>query len=149
MIRLAVLEDIPDICRMATEFYKTTSYANLSKIPLNYDDVVALAELMINAQTISVAVIEGKVHGMIGLVVIPFVFNADYMHAGEIVWWVDDEVKGTGMGRALLDAAETMARDVGAVHIQMVDLISSGDLPGKIYTSAGYQLTERSYTKVL
>lgn len=149
MIRSAVLEDIPEICRMATEFYKTTSYSTLSKIPLNYDDVARLAEAMILTNTIAVAELNGKVHGMIGLVAVPFIFNSNYTHAGEIVWWVDDEIKGTGFGIGLLRFAESMARDAGAVHIQMVDLISSGDLPGKIYASEGYQLTERSYTKVL
>ena len=149
MIRLAVLEDIPEVVRMSDAFYKTTSYHTLSKIPINYDTVASLAESLIQDETLYVAELAKKVCGMLAMISVPFIFNTDYRHLAEIAWWVDEEAKGAGVGKLLLKQAELVGISVGAAHVQMADLISSGDLPGKIYLKEGYILTERLWTKVL
>ncbi len=149
MIRPAVKDDIPSIVDMSKKFYAHTSYCTASNIPMNDEDVEILAEHLINSGLMHVAELDSKVVGMIGLILMPFIFNSNFVHCGEVVWWVEPEAQSAGIGKALLLSIEAPAKAAGAVHIQMIDLISSGSHVAKLYEAFGYQLTERSYTKVL
>ena len=68
---------------------------------------------------------EGRVVGMAGLFVLPFMFNANHVSAHEVVWWVEPEAQGKGAGKALLQAIEPACRDRGAELIYMVHLANS------------------------
>lgn len=149
MIRKARAEDVDAIVEMSKKFYAHTSYYQISKIDLNEEDVSALARHLISSGIMNIAELDGKVIGMIGVILIPFMFNADHVHAGEVVWWVEPEVQAVGVGKALLASVEAPAKAAGVTHIQMVDLVTSGSHVAKLYESFGYQLTERSYTKVI
>jgi GNAT superfamily N-acetyltransferase len=149
MIRRANNEDASAIVEMSKKFYVHTSYYNLSKIEMNVDDVSALARHLITSGLMHVAELDGKVVGMIGVILVPFMFNADHVHAGEVIWWVDPEAQSAGIGKALLASIEGPAKAAGATHIQMVDLVTSGSHVAKLYEAFGYQLTERAYTKVI
>ena len=149
MIRRATNNDVGVIVEMSEKFYVHTSYYNMSKIPMNKEDVGALARHLISSGLMHVAELDGKVVGMIGVILIPFMFNADHVHAGEVVWWVEPEAQSAGIGKALLASIEGPAKAAGATHIQMVDLVSSGGHVAKLYEAFGYQLTERAYTKVI
>jgi len=149
MIRRATESDVSTIVEMSRKFYVHTSYYNMSKIEMNEEDVGALARHLISSGLMHVAELDGKVVGMIGVILIPFMFNLDHIHAGEVVWWVEPEGQSTGIGKALLQSIEAPAKAAGVTHIQMIDLVSSGSHVAKLYEAFGYQLTERSYTKVI
>lgn len=149
MIRPAKQEDLRRIIEMAERFYPFTSYNNKSKIPFDVDTTAMLTSTMIDNHVVLVAEVEEKVVGVIGLVLMPFMFNPEYIHAGEILWWVEPEHICEGLGRQLLCAAEQACRDKNVTHIQMIDIECSAVQAEGLYRSEGYELTERSFTKVL
>lgn len=147
MVRKATPSDLPAIVSMAAKFYETTSYAKWAEFCP--ESVEALAVLMIEAGVMNVAEIDGQVRGMVGLVVAPFMFNARKKAAYEVVWWVDEEARGTIAGKALLASVEESCREIGCDTVQMVHLHNSPPQAAALYERMGYAHTESSYTKVL
>lgn len=149
MIRLAVQTDIRRIVEMSEKFYPYTSYWTFSKIPFLAEGAALVAENLIEMGVMNVLEIEGNVVGMIGLIFVPFIFNPGYIHAGEIIFWIEPEHHGSGWARPMLRSIEPACKKIGAAHIQMIDLPNSPISAAKLYESEGYILTERMYTKVV
>jgi len=149
MIRPAKQEDLRRLIEMSERFYPFTSYNTKSKIPLDIDATAMLASTMIDNHVVLVAEVEEKVVGVIGVILMPFIFNPAYTHAGEILWWVEPEHIGEGLGRQLLRAAEQVCKEKNVTHIQMIDIECSPVRAETLYRSEGYELTERSFTKVI
>lgn len=147
MIRAATLEDIRRIVEMSERFYPHTSYYKDSQMEFSPEACGALAIAMIEGGCMQVAELDGKVVGMIGLMFIPFMFNPKYMVGAEVIWWVEPECWGSGVGQNLLETAEAIAKIHGLKHIQMVDLPNSTLSAARLYERNGYMLTERCYTK--
>lgn len=147
MIRKATLADVPVIVSMAANFYESTSYCGWADF--NPDTVTNLAANLTENHVMLVAEHEGRVVGMVGLFVAPFMFNNDRIGAYEVVWWVDPEAQGNGAGKALLAAIEPACVEKGANAIQMVHLSSSPPQAAAIYERMGYAHTESSFTRTL
>ena len=147
MIRKAVQADIPAIVAMSRKFYATTSYTQLT--PMSDDTVANLTEMLIDEGVMLVAEAQGDVVGMVGLAVVPFIFNQDVLGAHEVVWWVEPEAQGAGLGRALLEAVPQACRDAGASILQMISLASSPEHAAKMYERMGLSRSETSYMKEL
>lgn len=148
-IRLATNDDLRRIVEMSERFYPHTSYNNLSGIPFSPDHVALVASGLIENGVMAVAELDGKVIGMIGCVLVPFIFNPNYIHAGEIIWWVEPEYWNAGIGKSLIEFAEGVCKNAGAKHIQMISLPVSSLSANALYEKLGYQLTEQCFTKVL
>lgn len=146
MIRIAIEDDVPRIVEMSRKFYATTSYAQHA--PMDDDAVAQLARQLMDSVML-VAEVDGKVVGMVGLVVAPFMFNHSINAAYEVVWWVDPEAQGTGVGKQLLAAIDNACIARGASIVVMVTLASSPPQAGALYERAGYVHSETSYTKRL
>lgn len=151
MIRPAVEADIPKILEMCCKFYPMTSYWQKSKMQMDVEYVGVLTHGLIENGLFHVAVDDEseEVVGMIGLIVMPFMFNPKYMTAGEIIWWVEPEFWNKGFGRGLLRSIDVAAKAKGITTVQMIDLVESPIQAGDLYTSEGYQLTEKIWTKVV
>lgn len=147
MIRPATSADVPRIVEMSRLFYASTSYAEWADF--NEETVANLATSLLNDHVMLVAEVDGKVYGMVGLFVAPHMFNVDVKAAYEVVWWVEPESQGAGVGKALLQAIEPACREKGAVAIQMVHLSSSPPAAALIYERMGFRHTESSYTRVV
>lgn len=82
------------------------------------------------------------------LLIYPLYFNHDHIGAQELLWYVEPDSRGRGVGVALLDAIEHRARELGAQSLSMISLAS---LPGpeKLYLERGYVATENSFTRIL
>lgn len=145
MIRPARGEDIPRIVDMSRKFYATTSYSGLTA--MDDETVAALTRNLLENHVMLVSESEGGVDGMVGLFVAPFMFNASYCAAYEVVWWVEPYAQGLGVGKALLAAIEPACKDRGAQAIQMVHLSTSPPQAAAIYERMGYAHSESSYTK--
>lgn len=148
MIRKAEEKDLRRIVEMAERFYPMTTYFKYSRIPFSPEIAASLASGMMEGGILHVAEIDDEVVGMVSLVLMPFIFNHDYIHAGEIIWWVEPEFQKTGLGEQLLRSVEKPAKDAGAIHIQMIDLLNSPLSAAKLYEKLGYVPTERIWTKV-
>lgn len=147
MIRPATAADIPAIVEMSRLFYATTSYCTWAEF--DADTVHALATNLAENHVMLVAEVDGAVVGMVGLFVAPFMFNKHRTGAYEVVWWVNPDAQGAGVGKALLAAIEPACAERGVDAIQMVHLKSSPPQAAAIYERAGFAHTESSYTKVM
>lgn len=149
MIRQAKVDDLSVILEMSHKFYPYTSYWTQSQIPLEDEPLAAFVLGLIENGIFHVYEADGKVVGMIGLILVPFLFNPNYLTAGEIIWWVEPEYWSQGIGEQLLLSVEEPCREAGVKHIQMIDISVSTEWANKVYRKHGYLLTERSWTKVL
>lgn len=147
VVRPATEADIPALVAMSRAFYATTSYSGFA--PMADDAVVELARAMIATGTMLVATVDGRVVGMVGLFIAPFMFNHAVRTAHEVVWWVDPDARKSGAGHALLAAVEQACRAAGAVAIQMVHLSNSPPQAAALYERMGYRFSESCYTKEL
>ena len=57
-------------------------------------------------------------------------------------WYVDDDLRGTGIGRALMDAAERWARDRGFTELAS-DALLDNSLSHAAHTALGFEEVER------
>lgn len=146
-IRKATLADVPVIVSMSAKFYETTSYCTWADF--SAETVANLASNLTENHVMLVAEHDGRVVGMVGLFVAPFMFNVDKIGAYEVVWWVDPDAQGNGAGKALLAAIEPACKEKGANAIQMVHLASSPPQAAMIYERMGYAHTESSYTRIV
>jgi GNAT superfamily N-acetyltransferase len=147
VIRAATRDDIPRIVEMAEQFYATTAYPAFA--PLAKESAAGLAIVMIETGVMLVAEIEGRVVGMVGLFVEPFTFNVAVTVATEIVWWVDPDAQGAGVGRELLAAIEPACKERGADVVRMMCLASSPPQAAALYERMGYAPSEHAFTKRL
>lgn len=147
IIRHATPGDAEAIVGMAAKFYATTSYRNFA--PFDEQTVGDLALALIGSGVMLVAESDGRLVGMVGLFVAPFMFNRAARSAHEVVWWVDPDAQGAGVGRALLAAVEPACRELGVAAIQMVHLESSPPQAAALYEREGYFRTESCFTKEL
>lgn len=146
LVRNATLADTPALLAMGAKFYATTSYPDFAE----YDEpsVADLISLMRDGVCL-IAEQDGNEVGVVGLVVVPFMFNGRRKVAYETVWWVDPDAQGKGAGKALLAAVEPACRAMGAAAIVMVHLANSPPQAAALYERMGFAHTETSWTKVL
>lgn len=144
-IRKGTLADVPEIVRMSAAFYPTTHYAQWCD--MDEETVADLASSLIENHIFFVAEDGERLIGMVGLFIIPFMFNRHATSAGEVVWWVDPEARGSRVAASLLQAVEGACRDAGADRIQMVHMPNSPPQAAALYEKLGYSRSEISYTK--
>lgn len=147
IIRHAIETDMPVIVGMSRRFYATTSYADIA--PIDDDAVVSLATAMIDTGVLLVAEMGNTLVGMVGLMVVPFYFNRNVRTAHEVVWWVDPDKQGAGVGKALLAAVDKACIEAGAVAVQMLTLANSPPQASEMLCRFGYKPTESLHTKEL
>lgn len=147
IVRAATDNDMPAILAMSARFYATTSYAGFA----DFDPAAAetLARMMTEQGVMLMAEADGRAVGMVGLIVAPFMFNGAHRTAHEVVWWVDDDQRGSGAGVALLRAIEPACVARGCIAIQMIHLANSPPQAAMLYERLGYVHSESSYTKVM
>lgn len=145
MIRQATSDDLRRIVEMSEKFYPQTPYILLT--PFDPEAVGALALALIESGIMLVAEVEGEVVGMVGLAIAPFIFNPELVGAYEVIWWVEPEHQSNGVGRALLEAIDDLARERGAFFVHMALMPNSPDAAAALYFKLGYAHTEMSFTK--
>ncbi len=139
MTRLATLNDIDACVRMGG------SFAQLAKVTADESSMRETLERLVDSGALFV---DGDpVSAMAAVLIYPHYFNRDQISAQELFWWVDESARGTGVGRRLLNAIESAARDAGAHSLTMVSLAANP--VEKLYEAAGYVAQESSFVKVL
>lgn len=145
MIREATLDDVPQLVEMSRQFraqslYRTTFVDNPEQLAATITGLITGP-----SSVMLVLTAEDRLIGMIGLLLHPHLFDA-VMTAGELVWWVEPEARGSGAGVELLRAAEAWAVEKGAARIQMV---APSVRVGEFYEREGYTFIEMNYQKTL
>lgn len=145
MIRRAKLFDVPKIVPLTEKFYNLTSYAR--KYKFDYETVFELTSKLIQQGIVFVVELDHKVVGVVAISVHPFLFNKDQLSSGEVVWWVEPEAQSQGWGKKLFLIADQECKDWGLPTCQMFLMADSPPVARALYESAGYQLSELSFTK--
>ena len=145
MIRKAKDSDLATIVEMSGKFYPHTPYSNI--VPFNPEAAAVLAQALIDNHIMLIAELNGQPVGMIGLIVTNFPFDPETLGAYEIIWWVEPEVQKQGVGKALLEAIDPVAKQKGASFIHMVCMANSPIEAAALYIKSGYDHTEMSFTK--
>ena len=143
-IRAPKPSEHPRIVEMGRNFYATLpQYAH---IPYSEESGYRWIERMLADGILIVAVESGEVVGVAGGLFAPCIFNDKYFVGQELLWWIEPEHRGSGIGIELLREMEALA-EVSADLWVMVALEGTGI--GKIYERAGYSAGEQLYFKVM
>lgn len=147
LTRLATEADIPTLVRLGRLFWSLTPYRDIPYCP---DSVAELCRQCIGQGLLIVAEDEQGIAGMVGAVAVPWQFNRAVLVAAELFWWVEPRARNGGAGKALLTGIEQAARQVGVQRLAMgafedIEI----EKAASVYERAGYQASERTWTKRL
>jgi L-amino acid N-acyltransferase YncA len=145
MIRHATKADYAAVVAMSRKFYDTLSYRD---IPFCNESAVRWIELMRAQGCLLIVHLDEQIVGMAGALFSQCLFNDAYKVGSELFWWIEPEFRSWGIGRELLAELEKTAHASGCVRFAMAS-VTDHDRLGKIYGLAGYEETERAYSKRL
>lgn len=148
MIRIATSLDVKDIVEMSKQFYPETPYWTSHKIPFCDDTVTDLVERLVRKGIFAVAEVEGRLVGMLGTHIVPFLFNADELVCIEAIWWVHPEHRKGGIGVNLIKKVDQLRKLRGCKTFQMMRVAGTNPALDKLLISLGFEPSEYCLTKV-
>lgn len=134
MIRVATVDDLPEIGRLGAEFLAASPHAWIGLDPEAFATFAA--------QMIEHGVIYLSEDGMIGGIITPFFFNPTVTTGAELFWFARKE------GRALRLAFQVWAKERGAACVTCAGLVNDREPTiRKVYERAGYAASEIAFMK--
>ena len=144
MIRLATVDDIPEMLRMGESFFNASGYGDITTF--DRQDTTELFKKLIDD---GLLLTDGQ-SSMLGFVVFPMFMNNQTIVAQELFWWVDESARKTGVGVEILKNAEELAKEYGATVMMMLSIDElDGDRVNKLYKRLGYKQREQSFMRFL
>lgn len=143
ILRLAKHEDLAQCVEIGREFWEQTEY----ETPYYPEGVHGFCTGLIERGLMLVAEFESEIIGVAGILVSPFHFDPRLRVATEVFWYVRPGTRELGVGEAMLQAMEEIAKREGAVMFSMGTMYDPK--ADKMLEKRGYKLTERTYNKVL
>jgi GNAT superfamily N-acetyltransferase len=142
MIRPATMQDTTRLVEMARRFVAETAYAPL--VSVSEPQLTATVDWVLSQGALFVATAGDALVGMIA--VLPLFAHpvSGERVASELCWWVEPEHRNGSAAVRLLHAAETWAREQGAVVFQMV---APNQRVEDFYQAMGYDRVEVAYQK--
>lgn len=149
VVRRATEDDVPALVALGERFIMRSPYG--ASLDVTADDLDTGIRLALLARGVAfIAEVNGDAVGAIIGAVTPIWCSARARVGAELAWWVDDAHRGKVLGIRLLQAFESWAKEQGASHVVMSDLVFDGDAPvGPMFERLGYRLVERSHLKEL
>lgn len=143
-IRFATLEDFDAVYKMVEEFFLHSPYAVVVELDREF-----LQKQTLHFLTNGVVVVHEGPKGLDGMLIaiISTAIFADIPMAMEAAWWVNEDVRGTGISTKLLDGFEYWAELKGCAAVTMSSLNTRN--VDEILTNRGYTILEVAYGKVL
>lgn len=147
MIRPAELKDVDRIYKFGRAFWDQTKYAQAG-IEYDYDTVTQVIVMCMQDGVALLAEDDGKIIGMILVLVFPFLMNANHLTATEWVFYTDPEYRSQGVGETLLEMSEDLLRARDVTLFNMVCLSNvTPDNAIRLYEKQGFTLAETTYMK--
>jgi len=145
MIRRAVAADIPVLLSYGEFFWSESPYARKG-IEYCPQTVERLLYDMIEGHYLIVTTVDEVLVGFLGILTAPFPFNDNYRVGVELFFYVHPKHRGSIGSTMMLQAELDLADEV--------DILSFGDMSSSTdmkdyYDNRGFEMTERSYSKVL
>jgi len=143
-LRPATERDLFDVARMASSFLRSveTYGAVIPNTPAHIDRV---SRTLLEHGVIVLAERHGIAVGMIAGLVYPDLMTT-LITISELWWWVDEDVRGTGIAEVLLERFELWGREHGATRAQIG---SRHRVLDRYYKRFGYAPIERIFVKEL
>ena len=151
LIRGGMEQDIPKLLEYGEKFWEHTRYKQIDDVPYSKTSVEELIKALLyvpGAGYVLVVVVDDEVKGFGLCVNTPLIWNRDYSASGELAFYLDEELRGSGAGVALLKEMEAWAVERGKDYMAMISMEHSMDV-GPLYEKMGYVKTETTYTKRL
>lgn len=145
-IRMARPEDAERIIEIGSHSIAIGPYRN--DLVDNPQVTLRLYKLLIDNPQSRIIVSEaagGIVTGLFALIIFPHYYSGE-ITAGEIIWYVEPAYRVGGVGLALLREAERLAREAGAVRMQ---LTAPTEALSAMYKRCGYHQIEVSFQRKL
>lgn len=143
IVRLATESDLPAILDMGAKFHAFSG----ESVPYCRQSAESSARSIMVMGFVLVAEDGGKLVGMLGVLVAPLFFNFAHTMAQELMWWVDEDERGSGAALRLIRAAEHEARNRGVSRLNMAHLANSPPHVSAIYARLGYTPRESMFCK--
>lgn len=146
MIRHATENDVDTLVNMSREFYPQTDYIKFAEF--DETTVKILTENIIEHGIYLVGEQEGKIVGMLALILVPFMFNSNIISCHEVVWWVDPNARKSSIGIELIKRGDSIRKLRGAKSFQMMRLATSPEFLDEVFLNLGFKPSEFCFTKV-
>ena len=149
-LKLATLEDVNDVVRMAKLFARNSPHKTMKFADEKFKKFVeGVVTGDLSRSIIILAHKEGVPIGMVVAVAMEPVWSNDKV-ATELAWYVKPKHRGSKQSLRLFRAYEDWALRVGCTHIQNAHLEGSEYRDtGRFYERKGYTKVESSYVKTL
>lgn len=151
-IRGARHSDIDKLVEYGEKFYQWTRHIR-DGIPYNPDAVADLCAWLIDSKDSFILVLaddDDVVKGFLLVATSPFIFSPDIKIAMEFAFYVDEDLRKSGLGRKLMEAGEEHARQLGVKYMTLISMETCmPDQVAALYDDMGYQRTETSFVKEL
>lgn len=145
-IRLATLEDKPELVRMGCQFIAESSYRGLITPRVEAQERV-VDVLLEQGGCWIVETFGGAVVGMLGIALTPLPVSLE-LAGVELFWWLDPEWRRGTLAVRLLKTGEAWALEQGAIWFQMIQPFGNDRL-AEFYRRRGYVPLETSWQKRL
>jgi len=149
MIRLATLEDMPEMIRIGRNFSGFVPHGN-DIMPDDEQLERSLTTLFDFGGVVFLAEKGGVAIGALVAILSPVWYNLDRFYATELGWWVEKEHRTGTTALRLVKAFEKWAKDSGAGYATMCNMIHANEKQiGVVYEKKGYIMVEQTFTKKL
>lgn len=148
MIRPATVLDVPEIVELSKQFYPETPYWTHHKIPFDDETVTDLVSRLVKTGIFLVAQEHGKIVGLLGTHIVPFLFNAAELVCVEAIWYILPEYRKGGIGVGLIQRADQLRKLRGCKTFQMMRVAGTNPALDKLLIGLGFEPSEYCLTKV-
>lgn len=149
-IRFATPNDAIAVAEMVEKFYQMAMTDMLGPYDkLAAANLIAATSVSSDACTI-VAEVDGRIIGTMGALSYNHPFKPSVRIAQELFWWVEPEYRRSGVGKAMLEAGEAWAKEIGCSGMLMITIHGiDHERNGAFYERSGYRPLEHSHLKRL
>ena len=147
MIRLATIEDMPEMIRIGRNFSGFVPHGD-GIIPDDEQLERSLTTLFNLGGVVFLAEKGGEVIGGLVAILSPVWYNMDRFYATELGWWVEKEHRTGTTALRLVKVFEKWAKDSGAEYATMCNMIHANEKQiGVVYEKKGYIMVEQTFMK--
>ncbi len=149
VIRAATNDDIPAMVVYGDQFWTQTRYF-AAGVEYDSETVLNQAFELIESGVVLMAEDQGRVVGLMLVIIAPFPMNMHYLQAIEWVFYVDPEYRRGGLGVKLIAEAEKRLIEKDVKFFTMVSLTNvTPKAANQLYESLGFEHSETNFTKDL
>lgn len=142
-IRPAVTLDVPWVFAMCEDFARF--YGSKISLAARPDYGKQFLENLVNNHVLIVAFKDGSPAGFIAGIRTPHHFNPDIIQLSELLWWVDEGFRNTGVGAKLFNEFITTGEAVA--DWMTFSLEHNSPIKDDFLLKRGFRLQERAYLK--